>query len=407
METAMDDATGWSRPIDKAASSVKNAASVLRSSIPQAAVAQPIPIAYVITSLEVAGSERQHFLLLERLDRERFAPHVIAFFSGGMEQRFRSLGVPVDIIRCRQVRLSALLRCWRKLQEIRPAIVHTIGQSANVWGRSAAALAHVPIIIASERNSAEVKGRLRLAIDRQLTRLTTSVITNSYHSGAFFLRRGIVGAAKLETIQNGIDVCAFRAAAGSGGAARLGTVGEMRKSKYHGDLLRAFQRVVSSKPQAKLEIAGDGALRGELEAEIRRLGLDGKVLLHGWVHQINDFLEHLDVYVHPAHHEGLPNAVMEAMACGLPCVAFDTPGCAELIRDGQTGLLVPTGDCEALGEAALRLLADRELAARLGSAAREFIRQHFSVERMVSEHVALYELAIKRAAICPKRLAAL
>jgi glycosyltransferase involved in cell wall biosynthesis len=362
--------------------------------------ARPIPIAYVITSLEVAGSERQHFLLLERLDRSRFDPHVIAFFSGGMEQRFRSLGVPVDVIRCRQIRLWALLRCWQKLREIRPAIVHTIGQSANVWGRSAAVLARVPIIISSERNSAEIKGRLRLTIDWLLKKLTTSVITNSYHSGAFFIRQGIVGAAKLATIQNGIDVCAFRPAAGSGGAARLGTVGEMRRSKYHGDLLRAFQRVVSTKPQAKLEIAGDGALRGELEAEIRRLGLDGKVLLHGWVHQINDFLEHLDVYVHPAHHEGLPNAVMEAMACGLPCVAFDTPGCAELIRDGETGLLVPTGDCEALGEAALRLLADRALAARLGSAAREFIRQHFSIKRMVSEHVAVYELAMKRAAIC-------
>jgi len=363
----------------------------------------PVRIAHIITSLELAGSEQQDFLLLERLDRTRFAPHVIAFFPGGMEERFRSLGIAVDIIQCHKVRLSALLECWRKLREIRPAIVHTIGQSANVWGRSAAALARVPIIIASERNSAEIKGGLRLAIDRLLARLTTAVIANSNHSAAFFSQRGIVREPKLTTIRNGIDASAFRPALRASATGVIGTVGEMRKTKYHRDALHAYQRVAARIPHARLEIAGDGALRGELEADIRRLGFEENVVLHGWVRQINDFLGRLDVYVHPAHHEGLPNALMEAMACGLSCVAYDTPGCAELIRDGQTGLLVPIGECEAMGDAVVSLLLDRALAARLGKAAREFIGQHFSVDRMVSQHVSLYERAMTEAAMTPPR----
>jgi glycosyltransferase involved in cell wall biosynthesis len=313
-----------------------------------------------------------------------------------MEQQFRALDLPVEVIHCTQVRLSAWLRCWRRLRQLKPDIVHTIGQTANVVGRSAAALAGVPIIIASERNTAEIKGQMRLWVDKLLSRTSNFVISNSRHSAEFFARQHIVDPAKIQIIQNGIDASALPLACGSGIPPRLGSVGELRRTKYHSGLLRAMQRVIRDIPAAVLEIAGDGALRNEVEREIQCRGLARNVLMRGWVHQIGDFLRELDIYIHAAHHEGLPNAIIEAMACGLPCVAFNTSGCAELIQDGKTGLLAPLGDYDELGAAAVALLRNPELRQQLGLAAREFITNHFSIERMVQQHLALYSRALSQ-----------
>ena len=87
----------------------------------------PIRIVYIITSLGIGGAERQLLLLLKHLDRARFTPHLIAFFSGDLEPQFRALGVPVEVIHCRQVRLAALLQCWHRVRQPRTGLLHAQG----------------------------------------------------------------------------------------------------------------------------------------------------------------------------------------------------------------------------------------------------------------------------------------
>ena len=157
-------------------------------------------------------------------------------------------------------------------------------------------------------------------------------------------------------------------------------------------LLDAFARVAPAAPDWQLDIVGDGPLRAELEARAVDLGIADRAVFHG--HQSDPFplLYRAAVFVLPSRFEGMPNAMLEAMACGLAVIASDaSPGPLELIRDGQTGLVAPAENAPALAEAMQRLAADDDLRQRLRDAAlHEAGRMHIDVvaaewERLIAE----------------------
>ncbi len=171
----------------------------------------------------------------------------------------------------------------------------------------------------------------------------------------------------------------------------LGTAGRLVKLKGIEYLLRASARLKQEFPALEVQIAGTGPELKELQAEVSRLGLEGRVRFLGWIEDVGSVLSSWDVFVMPSLEEGFPIAALNAMAAGLPVVATKVGGVPELIEDGSSGLLVEPRDLEALVAALGTLLRDRELRLRLGQAGFERVREHFSVAQMTRQFAGLYD----------------
>ena len=162
-------------------------------------------------------------------------------------------------------------------------------------------------------------------------------------------------------------------------------VGRLYPQKNYGLLLRAFAQAATSQPDWTLCVAGLGPQRQELERLARELGLDSRVRFLGHVADVGGLLAQADAYALSSLYEGFPNALCEAMAAGLPCVSTDCPsGPADIVKDGENGLLTPSGGVQALAGALARLMADEGLRQRLGAAARDVSRR-FHPDRIMAQ----------------------
>jgi glycosyltransferase involved in cell wall biosynthesis len=202
-------------------------------------------------------------------------------------------------------------------------------------------------------------------------------------------------ASKVRVIHNGVDVAKFKSArndrirlfpdAGDGKLVVL--VGNMHTDvKGHPWLIASAATVREQFPNTRYVLVGDGEQRSSFERQARDLGVMHNFLFLGRRSDIPEILASCDIAVLPSRAEGLPNAVLEYMAAGLPVIASRVGGNAELVQDGVTGILVPAEDWAAL----LKLLSEPSLARRLGQAGREFTVQNFSFERLVRDVDALY-----------------
>jgi glycosyltransferase involved in cell wall biosynthesis len=171
---------------------------------------------------------------------------------------------------------------------------------------------------------------------------------------------------------------------------RVGVVANLRTVKGLDVFVRAAALVHRRHPRAVFTVAGEGELRAALEQQAVAEGLAGQFTLPGGVADVAGFLAGLDVAVLSSHAEGMSNALLEYMAAGRPIVATAVGAATELIADGIHGLLVPPGDEEKLAEAIERLLTDRELAQRLGTAARRRVWERYSREAMVRRFEDFY-----------------
>ena len=156
-------------------------------------------------------------------------------------------------------------------------------------------------------------------------------------------------------------------------------------------LLESWKEIAKDYPEAHLILLGEGVLQEKLKAEVKRCGLGHQVRFCGFVSNVEDYLASTDVFVLPSSKEGFPNALLEAMACGLPVVASRIGGVEDLVQDGKNGLLVPPGDPEALTLALRRVMEDRKLARRLGDNAGRTILARYSQEKGAQRYIHLYK----------------
>src|SRR5712691_3199165 len=199
----------------------------------------------------------------------------------------------------------------------------------------------------------------------------------------------------VQLIPNGVDVTRFTLAhedTAIGGREQVVVcISKLRYEKGIDVLLQAWQLVHQQAPQARLIIVGSGYLQTQLESMARELGIANSVEFTGLQSDIPAQLHRGSLAVLPSRWEGMPNALLEAMACGLPCVATRVSGSEDIIQPGVNGLLVESEDYQGMAQALLTLLHDPVLAQKYGQAARETVDRHYSLERIVDKYGELYQ----------------
>ena len=353
-------------------------------------------IFYLITELDVGGAEKALYELATHLDRARFEP-VVGCLSGRgpVGNWLADRGVEVVHFGMRSKRDWGVVgRVSADLERRRPDLVHTFLFHANFVGRLAAWRAGVTQVISSVR--VEETRRLHLLGDWVTQGLVDVETCVSESTRAYTHRRAGIPSRKLVVIPNGIDPARFADVPPCPEEWNLqrdqevvATVGRLELQKDPIALVRALARIRRQRPRARLVWAGDGPLRASVQRQAERDA--APVDLLGWVVDVRPLLKRAQVFALASRWEGMPNVVLEAMACGLPVVATRVGGCVEMIVDGETGFLVPPGDADALADRVLRVLSDPALGRRMGRAARERVGEHFSLDAMVRANERLYE----------------
>ena len=286
-------------------------------------------------------------------------------------------------------RLAQLRRAIRSLH---PDLVVSFLDTLNVKCLLATRGLGIPTLV-SERTDPHGRsiGPAWTALRRLTYPWSHGLVVQSRHALGYFPPRL---RAKGMVIPNPVLAAPAGGRAGSrDGRFRVVTLGSLRRVKGHDLLIAAFARIAAEFPLWDLVIYGEGPDRAELAAQIRVLGLEGRAQLPGSTAQAGERLLEADLFVLPSRTEGFPNALAEAMACGLPVVSFDcASGPSELIRPGVDGVLVPPLDVPGLARAMADLMAAPAERARLASRAPE-VAERFSLERVL----ALWEEALRRA----------
>ena len=288
------------------------------------------------------------------------------------------------------------LRLRRLILSEAPSVIHA--RNLGAWPEIAAArLMAYPLVplVFSFHGVAEarpVPARWRL-LCRILSRLTSEVFTVSEGSKRFLVEHVGLREQDVAVIPNGVDTRRFAPTqrAHTTNELLVGTVGSLTPVKNQALLIRACARVIQQGLALRLDIVGEGRERPALEGLVRSLGMTGRVRLLGHIDDIPAFLNSLDLFVLPSDSEAHPNALSEAMACGLACIASRVGGVAEIADQGRAALLFERGDESALTGSIADLVANPERRRALGRAAVEVTRARYSLDDMLSRYMETYQ----------------
>jgi glycosyltransferase involved in cell wall biosynthesis len=366
----------------------------------------------LITLAEIGGAQSYVMALLPAVG-ERFEVTVAAYGAGPLRDAAAAAGVRYVPLRHVRRPLNpwrdplGLIELIRLMRRHRPQIVHASSSKAGVLGRLAAWLAGVPIRIFTVHGWAfaaysGVPGRLYRVVERAVAPLTTATICVAEYERRAGIAARVCRAERTVVIPNAVDVGAFACGTSRDGVAELITVGRLREPKDFITLARALARLQPGSFRSSL--IGDGPDRPAIEAELARLGLSDNVRLLGDRPDVPDLLARADVFVCSSRSEGMPVSILEAMAAGLPVVASAVGGVPEIVDDGRTGVLVPSGAVLPLADALARLLDDRPGRERMGRAGREAALERYDLPRFRQAHLDLYARLLEGRGL-PKRSA--
>jgi glycosyltransferase involved in cell wall biosynthesis len=367
---------------------------------------QPDPaprVAYLITSSGLGGAEMEVFHLAGAFRRRGWEVAVISMLP--LEppiSNLRATGVRTYSLGMRQgvPDPRGLLRLVRVLRSWRPDVLHAHMVHANLLARISRLLVRTPVVISTMHSENEGAPWRYLAyrVTHRLSDLTTTV---SHTALTEATRRRAAPAGSIALVPNGLDTAAYarderiraetRRALGLRDSFTWLSVGRLTAAKGHVDMIRAFTQVLPAHSAATLLIAGTGQLEGEIARLPAALGVEGSVRLLGRRLDVPALMQAADAFVMTSHWEGLPMALLEAGASGLPVVATDVGGSRDAVLDGISGYLTPIRDPGATALAMSRLmeLSTSEQQA-LGAAGRQHVREMFDIEAVAATWVRLY-----------------
>ncbi|RZL37555.1 MAG: glycosyltransferase [Rubrivivax sp.] len=279
------------------------------------------------------------------------------------------------------------------LRELRPVALLAHGFPEHLIGRAAGLRAGVPVLVQVEHNSRERYSPLSLWQSRRLAEKSAALVGVSEGVRQSLLAQGLP-AGKTIAIPNGINLSRFPAPSGQ---REPGLVMSARfaRQKDHATLLHALALLAAEGLKPRLQLAGLGPLKARMQALAARLGVAGQVDFLGQHGDVPGLLRSQAIFVLATHFEGMPLALVEAMAAGCACIASDVVGVRGVLEQGVTGLLVPEGDAPALAAAMARLLREPVLVARLGAAARERAFAEHGLALMQQRYEALLTGAVQ------------
>ncbi len=365
---------------------------------------EPIPVLQLLVSTR-AGGGPQHVLAVARGLRAHGWRSIVAGPADGpLFEQFRAAGVETEMLRTDRLDPRTLLRLVRLIRARGVRLVHSHGKGAGVHGRIGARLAGVPAVhtlhgIHYERYLAPARVAY-LALERRLSAATRIVVNVSRAQEREGLALGLFTAGQSRVILNGVDVARLTAGALTRGEARealglraagavVGCAARLDEVKRLDVLLRA----AALAPAVTLALIGDGPEAGRLRALAAALRITARVRFAGEVPEAARLFPAFDVFASPARKEGLPLAVVEAMALGLPVVASDIPAHREVLGEDYAGLVAATP--EAVAEALTAVLGDAGLRARLGAENRTRARSEFDVRDMLAALDGVYREALE------------
>lgn len=358
----------------------------------------PIRVAFCITDLDVGGAERMFVELVTRLDRSRWQPRVFCLSGpGALVERLHASNIPVTCFGAKNVRhLGVIWRLAKELKAFRPALMQCFLFHANFVGRIAAWWVGVPRVVCGIR-VAERRSRLPLWLDRWTQGFVDHNVCVSQAVAEFSIRNAGLAESKVSVIPNGVEFDRFAAAAAADRASLRLTdsplilfVGRLDPQKAPFVLLEAFARLSQRHADWQLLFVGEGPLRSSMTEWVVERGLQSSVHFAGWRPDVPELLKAGDVLSLTSLWEGMPNIVLESMAAGLPVVVSRIEGTAELIREGETGLLVTPGSVSEMEQQIEKVLLDREFSTSLAKDAQQSVFKGFTLEAMIRSYEQLY-----------------
>ncbi len=377
-------------------------------------------VAHVITRLIVGGAQENTVETVFGLHRK--ADVTVRLYSGhttgpegslesgvrdieGLFHLIPSLIRPVHPLRD----FLAYRHLVREFKNFRPDIVHTHSGKAGLIGRLAAKRAGVPLIIHSIHGPSfgPFQGRIANVLFSEAERFagsrTDHFITVANAMRDQYLAAGIGSREDYTQIFSGFPLEPYLAAENTPSFRKklglrnddfvVGKIARLFELKGHEDLFAVAPRLAKRVPNIRFLLVGDGVWRENFERLAKRIGCEKNFVFTGLVPP-TDIPSHvgvMDCLVHLSRREGLPRALPQAMAVGKPVVAFDCDGAGEVCLDGETGALIPPGDLAKLENSLVRLAKDEALRQSLGQSAQVFVKEKFTVERLVEDQYQLYQ----------------
>lgn len=361
-------------------------------------------VLHLISSAGIYGAETVILTLLEEMQR-RGQPCALGVFlnesqpSVALHAAALQAGFESHLFLCKgQVDRQTVKTIRSLVSRTGADVLHTHGYKADVYGYFAIRKGLVPLVATCHNwCDTDLATRVYGKLDRFCLRHFAAVAAVSAD-----VKRRLESAGlkpeKVPVIHNGIDCTPFVTedrtrpqASKSNEALVVGFAGRLSSEKGIDLFLLAAEGILKWLPDTRFFIAGDGPERGTTEQTLGGKHLGQHITLLGRCEDMASFYSSLDVLLSSSRTEGLPMALMEAMASGVPVVATDVGDVAAIVKDGQTGVLVPQGDVPAMQEAVVALLRDVERRKALGEAGREWIGQQFSASRMAEAYMAFYQ----------------
>ena len=362
-------------------------------------------ILHLIETTGPGGAETVLLNIVRWLNRNDFDSLVVILGAGWLHDQLTARGVDVRIIDSSKANDWKFLRKICRLVKIEGVdLIHSHLDGMNFYACLAGLVTRRPVIVTfhgmvGDWQGTGMKSRLKFAVIRKSA---TRVVAVSNYLKRELEQKWRFTSDQVTVIHNGVDFEAFDIQPGKSslrtelglepGTPLIGMVGNIRGPKAYRYFVEAARLVSDRMPECRFLIVGhgEGDLLNELIGQIEALGLKGKVILTGFRHDVAQILAQLDVFMLSSLSEGLSIATIEAMGLGKPVVVTDSGGPGEIVRDGETGYLVPTADPKALADRAMELLQNHSLAERMGLAARADVRLRFSLDQNVLSYEQLY-----------------
>jgi len=368
----------------------------------------------VVPTLMCGGTENQFMTLSRRLNPERFDLEFACLRRWGpFVQELADRRIPLaeyQVSTFRSVQAFAQqARLVRHIARRRIKIVHAYNFYGNVFAVPPARLA-APVVIASIRDCAPYLTAMQKRVQRYACQFADCVLVNATAVKDWLIREGY-DASKIVVIRNGVDLAGFDGPAEPDRIRRelgleprtplVAVVSRLTRLKGLENLLEAAAMLKPRYPDVRFLVVGETSpmevpYLDELKQLAGRLGVGDRVIFTGRRSDVPALLSGVNVSVMPSLNEALSNVLLESMAAGAPTVATRVGGTPEALVNERTGLLVAPGDSRAIADAVGRLLDNRSLASRLGQAARDLIKDRFSVDRMVRSTEELYTELLAR-----------